>query len=81
MAKAKATIHGAVSIVSAIANKKGSTLGISLKVEAIVETSEGKGIIIQSENKKSRKEEIEKKSRKQQTNKQTTTTYWMKRFC
>ena len=51
MAKAKATIHGAVSIVSAIANKKGSTLGISLKVEAIVETSEGKGIIIQSESK------------------------------
>jgi shikimate kinase len=51
MAKAKATIHGAVSIVSAIANKKGATLGISLKVEAIVETSKGKGIIIQSENK------------------------------
>ena len=51
MAKAKATIHGAVSIVSAIANKKGATLGISLKVEAIVETSEGKGIMIQSENK------------------------------
>ena len=51
MAKAKATIHGAVSIVSAIANKKGATLGISLKVEAIVETSEGKGIVIQSENK------------------------------
>ena len=51
MAKVKATIHGAVSIVSAIANKKGATLGISLKVEAIVETSEGKGITIQSENK------------------------------
>ena len=51
MAKVKATIHGAVSIVSAIANKKGATLGISLKVEATVETSEGKGIIIQSENK------------------------------
>ena len=51
MVKVKATIHGAVSIVSAIANKKGATLGISLKVEAIVETSEGKGIIIQSENK------------------------------
>ena len=51
MAKAKATIHGAVSIVSAIANKKGATLGISLKVEAIIETSEGKGITIQSENK------------------------------
>ena len=51
MAKAKATIHGAVSIVSAIANKKGATLGISLKVEATVETSEGKGIVIQSKNK------------------------------
>jgi len=51
MAKVKATIHGAVSLVSAIANKKGATLGISLKVEATIETSEGKGIIIQSENK------------------------------
>ena len=51
MAKVKATIHGAVSLVSAIANKKGATVGISLKVEAIVETSEGKGITIQSENK------------------------------
>ena len=51
MAKVKATIHGAVSLVSAIANKKGATAGISVKVEAIVETSEGKGIIIQSENK------------------------------
>ena len=50
MAKVKATIHGAVSIVSAIANKKGATLGISLKVEATVETSEGKGIVIKSEN-------------------------------
>jgi len=44
-------VHGAVSIVSAIASKKGATLGISLKVEATVETSVGKGIIIQSENK------------------------------
>ena len=51
MAKVKATVHGAVSLVSAIANKKGATLGISLKVEAIVETSDGKGITIQSENK------------------------------
>ena len=50
MAKVKATIHGAVSLVSAIANKKGATLGISLKVEATIETSGGKGIIIQSEN-------------------------------
>ena len=51
MAKAKATVHGAVSLVNAIANKKGATLGIELKVEATVETSPGKGISIQSENK------------------------------
>jgi len=51
MAKSKAIVHGAVSLVSAIANKKGATLGISLKVEAIVETKPGKGIIIQSKNK------------------------------
>jgi len=51
MAKAKATVHGAVSLVNAIANQKGATLGIGLKVEAIVETSPGKGISIQSENK------------------------------
>ncbi len=51
MAKAKATVHGAVSLVNAIANQKGATLGISLKVEATIETSPGKGISIQSENK------------------------------
>ena len=51
MAKARAIVHGAVSLVNAIANKKGATLGISLKVEAIVETSPGKGIVIQSKNK------------------------------
>ena len=51
MAKVKATVHGAISLVNAIANQKGATLGISLKVEAIVETSPGKGITIQSKNK------------------------------
>jgi len=51
MAKAKAIVHGAISLVSAIANKKGATLGISLTVEATVGTSPGKGIIIQSKNK------------------------------
>ncbi len=51
MAKAKATVHGAVSLVNAIANQKGATLGIELKVEATAETSPGKGISIQSENK------------------------------
>jgi len=51
MVKTKATVHGAISLVNAIANQKGATLGISLKVEAIVESTSGKGIIIQSENK------------------------------
>ena len=51
MAKTKATVHGAISLVNAIANQKGATLGIALKVEAIVETSSGKGISLQSENK------------------------------
>ncbi|MDH3360856.1 MAG: shikimate kinase [Nitrosopumilus sp.] len=50
MAKAKATVHGAISLVNAIANQKGATLGISLKVEATVESTQGKGIVIQSEN-------------------------------
>ncbi|MGY5141460.1 MAG: shikimate kinase [Nitrosopumilus sp.] len=49
--KVKSTVYGAVSLVNAIANKKGATLGISLKVEAIVENLPGKGITIKSENK------------------------------
>ncbi len=51
MAKAMATVHGAVSLVNAIAIKKGATLGIALKVEATVEASSGKGILLQSKNK------------------------------
>ena len=51
MAKSKAIVHGAISLVNAIATQKGATLGIGLKVEATVETSPGKGIVIQSENK------------------------------
>jgi len=51
MAKAMAIVHGAVSLVNAIATQKGATLGIELKVDAIIETSPGKGIFIQSENK------------------------------
>lgn len=51
MTKAGAVVHGAVSLVNAIANKKGATLGISLTVEATVETTPGKGITIQSKNK------------------------------
>ncbi len=51
MAKAMATVHGAISLVNAIAIKKGATLGIALKVEATVEASSGKGITLQSKNK------------------------------
>jgi len=51
MAKVKATVHGAISLVNAIATKKGATLGIELKVEAVIETNQGKGISIKSENK------------------------------
>jgi len=51
MAKAKSAVHGAISLVNAIANQKGATLGIALKVEVTVESNPGKGIVIQSENK------------------------------
>jgi len=51
MVKSKATVHGAVSIVNAIATGKGATLGISLKVEATVETEPGKGTTIESDSK------------------------------
>lgn len=50
MTKAKAIVHGAISIVNAIATKKGATVGISLTVEATIETEKGKGITIQSKN-------------------------------
>jgi shikimate kinase len=40
----KATMHGAISIVNAIATGNGSALGISLKVTAEVKISDGKGI-------------------------------------
>jgi len=48
MMKVKASMHGAVSIVNAIATGKGATLGISLGIEAIVETQPGKGIIFEN---------------------------------
>ncbi len=50
MSSAKATLHGAISIVNAIATGKGATLGISLKTEATVKTSVGKGIVLKLEN-------------------------------
>lgn len=39
-----ASMHGAVSIVNAIATGRGATLGISLGIEATIETESGKGI-------------------------------------
>ncbi|MEO9276901.1 MAG: shikimate kinase [Nitrososphaera sp.] len=44
MPTVKATLHGAVSIVNAIATGRGATLGISLEVEALIEAQPGKGI-------------------------------------
>jgi len=44
MSKVRATMHGAISIVNAIATGKGSALGISLKVTAEVSIEDGQGI-------------------------------------
>ena len=50
MAVARATIHGAISIVSAIATGKGAALGISKKIKVEMDTSHGKGVVIEVEN-------------------------------
>ena len=50
MAIVKASIHGAISIVNAIATGKGATLGISKKVDVEMETTNGSGIIIEIQN-------------------------------
>ena len=47
MAIVKATIHGAISIVNAIATGKGATLGISKNVVVEMETLHGNGIEIE----------------------------------
>jgi shikimate kinase len=44
MKKARATMHGAISIVNAIATGNGSSLGISLRVTAEVELGKGRGV-------------------------------------
>ena len=46
----RASVHGAVSLVNAIATGKGATLGIGLGVWAEVEMTPGRGIIIESDN-------------------------------
>ena len=47
----KANIHGAISIVNAIATSKGAALGISKEVNIEMETSQGNGIVIEIQNK------------------------------
>lgn len=47
MKSANATVHGAISIVNAIASGQGSALGISLEVSAKVEFTDGSGITFQ----------------------------------
>jgi shikimate kinase len=44
----RVTMHGAVSVVNAVANGHGSALGISLKVVADLTISAGKGVYLQS---------------------------------
>ena len=51
MTVVKATIHGAISIVNAIATGKGAALGISKTVNVEMETSHGNGIVIEIQNK------------------------------
>lgn len=48
MTKVQATIHGAISLVNALATKKGATLGIGLKVTVTAESSSGRGIVLES---------------------------------
>jgi len=47
----KATVHGAISIVNAIATGKGATLGISKNIDVIIETSQGSGITTETNGK------------------------------
>jgi shikimate kinase len=47
--KVRSTVHGAISIVNAIATGYGSALGISLKVRVEVELRKGNGILFQPE--------------------------------
>ena len=51
MTVVKATIHGAISIVNAIATGKGAALGISKNVNVEMETSHGNDVIIEIQNK------------------------------
>ena len=47
--RAKATVHGAISIVNAIATGRGATLGTDRRVTAVAEASPGSGITVRTE--------------------------------
>lgn len=47
--KAKATVHGAISIVNAIATGRGATLGTEQRVTATAEAFPGRGVTLQTE--------------------------------
>ena len=51
MVTVESTVHGAVSIVSAIATGNGATLGIDTFVKTRLELRDGTGISITSDNK------------------------------
>lgn len=51
MTRVRATVHGAISIVNAIATGKGATLGIDPRVEVTMESSDGSGIFLESDSK------------------------------
>ena len=42
--KARATVHGAISIVNAVATGMGATMGTDQQVTAVVEASPGRGV-------------------------------------
>jgi len=48
--RVKATVHGAISLVNAIATGKGATLGISTKAESTISITNGTGITLTSKN-------------------------------
>ena len=51
MSIVKATIHGAVSLVNAIATGRGATVGIDTFLDTELKTKDGKGIHITADNK------------------------------
>ncbi|MDE1726414.1 MAG: shikimate kinase [Thaumarchaeota archaeon] len=48
MVQVRASMHGAISIVNAIATGKGATLGISLGIDALINTEPGRGIVFEN---------------------------------